>query len=1405
MALDNSVKFKVNAEGYQALSSTSPTGISWTLGYCVPIYDESFDVRILGYTNVSDVDFLKENGITHLEWWNQYETVDTVGVSAFVGEKIWLRGSYDSTGRYVRANGYELTGAVRNDPAGLLNQSRLVSEVLPTHCWQVKPYSPIAATATSGAATAGVYEAVIPSDSGDFVFNKMAVFIKELNANGTETGVIKFFGMVYSNVNLAKRFFGYGSVVNMTLKLNVVVRSNVTSYDDYVFFSDGYWKMITPQTIGVGLNTVSGSTDVEYGYLFNRAIHTTIMETYETGRFNELILTPDTSGLHEIGLGILASSNSYDVGFHNPLGTTGTEYVDDNFTVFLSPLYLTKTGNDYFNNPHAGNFVFGRPHKASYIDSPYREVSGDGNVVFDLLSGAGGIYGALAPSVLITSFGGVKPRNNLVYGGAQSVGGFGNLSFGQGVEVGSTDQTYGSITHATFSLNFGNMNRVGQYGFNDNGTLIDFDTSFSIAVGLTNDVVHTDFASVWGHCNKTTVSVSHISGVKNDVLGLAWLDAGSDLLNIAHHSGTDVPSATVGTWTPQREGVYVFGHHNFVYSSQTRDSGSSYYSTDSFYDIAVFGHRNRVGISGSYVNSTLVSGDEMNVLVGKAGALFGRTGYVGFFDSAITNLAESTVSAIQFGVSVGSSSYESSNWHSVNAMDHSSASSNYSLLNARYLNVFGYSSDLITGMGFTGTGIRRNQVIFGSDHNVESTIDGDKVVKYINGTGSSPVSIFKETSVASGGGATGMSLFDCANLIALPAIKAVEPLGTVNIGGGLGRIYFLYNRQNQTPMYAKTGSDPAPENNTSARSDVYIRETAMPNLRGTWDGELLAMNDNGTVRHLYMYLPLLDSIGSTSFRGRLVRVVNVGSTFTITGTTYRKITYADARTLNVAHQINYNQPYRVVQSTVAFAEIVPEGIDFLLKEPQIGLTTWWDINPNSITCPTNEEPKFLESAPEFINFTGVLSNTRTNGMTNSAVNTENSVLMNVLDSSIYGTEIYGNFIAHSRISGYGIEFVNKNPGYMDAKTYLAEPMASSDLGQRWHFQTEIEDTVHNKYGTYDTIFTEVLGSDIHFNYGRDINGSLGIGHSAYNRWFGHKLYIGHDFYDGSLGTTGIMFTDIFGLDIAVLSRNSGNGNEVRYANHNLFARGIHMLVTRNDQYVMGKLNKGSIYNVFEFGFGQYAYNDSNWWNRANAISVGYIHTGLGYYTGGDYHIKGNSYEAADLAFKVDCGKILLGDEDHPEKNGLIIRKFTAYSGQVAPVNAGAGNPTGLWAAPLYPGRLVMLINSGDPTVYDLTNCPDLTSNGTVKDENCLAISIPTPNVGGGVTTADDLKHVSKVIGVALSSPIDGKVTVAFGGGPLYVQPHVTGTDESWLSLPSNFKLISKDYGLAGYGYKIFIG
>lgn len=1428
MAANDSVKFKVYGPGYQTLSTTFPGGISWTLGYCVPIYDPAFDVRSTGYIHVSNVDFLKENGLTHLEWWDQYETVDTLAakVSAFDGEKLWLRGTFDPTGQYIRSNGYQVTGNLYNEATGLFDQSRLVENILPIHCWKVKPYIPINVTAATGSATAGTYEAVIPSDAGDFVFNKMAVFLKKLDANGQETGEIMFFGMVYSNVNLLKRFYGYGSVVNMVLKLNVVVRSNLTSYDDYVFFSDGYWKAIGDATIGTDNNTVSGSSDPTYFNLFRKARHTTIFDgDYAPGHWNQLFLTQWRPGLLMspdtfTGFGILTTSFAEDVGYHHFLGTSYDpgEYGDQTprATTYFSPFYADKGGRD--TSGITTNVVFGRAHKFDLPATFFREVGGGGNFIFDLLSGQSS--NGAAPSITIYGNTGIFPLSNAIFGAGHTVGGFGNFVSGYGGAA-NDDTYYGSITHGWFNSNFGQGNRIGQYGAPGGPgqtDKYDFESKYTTSFGLTNEAVLSDFSMLVGHCNKTTSSFAMLVGSKNDLLGNAWIDLGQGLVGAQqHYEAPELPAWNVTqNWTPVNEGAFIFGHMNQMFSWRNRDSGANYWSTTSWYDNFVFGYRNRVGLYGNPTYASFFGGEELSVNQTGHSMVYGYRSTVEYAYKTMALLHnKSSSSSHQFGLGVMNNAY-GQNWCSVGMVYDSPTNVAYSNAVSSYSGGMNPKSYVGLSGGYFSSGMLRNYPVFGSNHiktSEQPYVYQARIIDGGNGGGSS--AFFYGSALNVDGYASTLGNYGCWSRIAKRAIETPTTLGAVDFGGGQGTIHYLHNVSSpNNPMYVMSNGSTMPEASVPDNA-VYVKESAMPTFYGDWDSGIQGLT-NG--RQLYMYLSLSHvskSTGISIFQGDLYRVSAISTTtINIGGVSYRRILLADSRTnIPVTHiRMGDTSFYvRFIQRVAAFVEVQPEGLELLLQDDNRMVTQMWTRNPSSTACLATDQPYNLYNTNSISTSNLVTMSTFFNSIGSSAGYIGTSVLNYASNCHFVVDSSFLNNIASSRVHGRDIHLY-PNSGSASAKYHLATPMAATELGERWQFQTEWDSEVYNRFGQYESIYTDVMGSNIIARYAVQGNGQ---GHGAYNRWFGHKLYIGRDFYDGSLGTTGIMFSDIFGLDISVLNRTSSANSGIAgfcYANHNIFARGIHLWVTRSDQFVMGKLNKGSIYNVFEFGFGDYAYNDESWWYRKNAISIGYLHKGGAYYTPEDYSLEGNGYAAADMAFKVDCGIILVGDEDDATKRGIVVKMFNAYAGQVAPM---VGLTPARFSRTIQAGDPIVLIPYGTPLTTDLLNVPD-TGYAAGHDTNCLAVCLPSLSPTGMSENLLQVYGSNKVVGVALSAPVNGQVPVAFGGGPITIEPQVLNEvagGPNWIDeLPDNIRVISKAVVTSGVApniitrtsYKVFL-
>ena len=140
--------------------------------------------------------------------------------------------------------------------------------------------------------------------------------------------------------------------------------------------------------------------------------------------------------------------------------------------------------------------------------------------------------------------------------------------------------------------------------------------------------------------------------------------------------------------------------------------------------------------------------------------------------------------------------------------------------------------------------------------------------------------------------------------------------------------------------------------------------------------------------------------------------------------------------------------------------------------------------------------------------------------------------------------------------------------------------------------------------------------------------------------------MGKDFLEGSIGSSGIMYCDMYGYDIHVVTRDSGG--KLYKPQYNMHAHGVHLLLTRSDQFVYGRLNEGDTRNMFEFGdgFGSYqrmredsdsfddAHNDESY--RKNGFSYGYLF--------GINNMDANDKAGRYPSFKVESGNLFFGHE-----------------------------------------------------------------------------------------------------------------------------------------------------------------
>lgn len=1344
----NTVKFKVFSEGYEKLNTTHPSGISYTLGFCLPIYDLNFDPNNTAnggtWHDVSDPAFVSEDGMTNLGWFSQYESVVGGVLSSFSGEQLYLYGSFDSQNRYARADGYVLDGDLLNI-TGNLPAQKTINNLVTTDFWKVYPYTPLNAQATSGSVSVGSYEATIPGDAGDFTFNKLAVFLKELDANGNETGNFHFFGMIYSNLKLIKRYNNDPEAYNpaFKIKLNVVVSDLTTSnpYDDYVFINSGYWNLLSSDIISTLYHTVSGRGVSDYDFAYRLASETHFkLSTDAFGTSQESMTEPDSVGGNRL-MSLVRKPKWFPITVGAGSETLEVRYFLYDFKI------LDPDNQELLLGDRFASVVYGREGQVIETDKSF---------VFDTTDDQ-------LPQLLntITS----RARFQGVANGG------GNVIFSRGIyanainsfimEQGGYGEEFQSIFFVDNSKIFGKRNRVGfQTG--------EFTATFSKYADVFGEdhYVYGDFAKSSGQCNIINKSFTYVDGVKNEI----------GLNNGAVQNYFNMFKRGEAHTRIENVGVHVYGDSNFINSLNSWNSGLDIrlgggytsiwgnvaweaYREATLTDVAVFGSFNNVmgtlrnvllSMSNSFIRGGLNDvgltepADDNNTL--RDSVLVGSHSTVGRTSNSIVNTNNKSITNANGLSGIVSRKSKVIGTHSlVNVSNESHVTSVFSMASIHANNI---------GGGFPTVWTRRESYYYNTpsdvrvnDHQWSSTLlnergDNDNAGYYGH--------YYNETTPTTIGLLPFM--FEWWSIIG-KAVVSGTPNSTYD--RDVCTIYHLGGGEN----FEATTTDP--ETIGGYANIVYIRKD------GVQADHLFTNFENGN--HWYAYVPVKNKIAF------LVKI----ETIEVIGTApdeLLKITYSNpinrstVRNSNTEKVEGVNHIYYATNSfdklstnLCAFVEVEDAFLETFLASNDLEL---FDEISGVPALPDTDASYITNSMSAYID-----NSIAQAGPTNKIRRVSGSMVVGsglvapgeLNRSSVIGSgELFANF--------HGLDYIGENNKW--------EFKLETDTQARYYYGYDGSDLTgaseFRKYHIYvpngnkDSYFEFIRGRDIRIRQSKN-------GYGAFNFYYGSKIDVGIDLVNDMVGSTGQMYNFVFGHNITIASDSGLYGSSEigkKYANINMVAMGINLMLSRSDQFVFGRNNVGDPRNLFEFGIGLH-YEDPNTNSKQNGFAFGYIYDG--------YELLGEEgYEAHAKfpAFKVETGYLYMGKEDL----GIVCKEFKAFVPDASRyINI---------------GDLITAYASGEDETGFETNGSDIV---TLKSANADLDKMRVIKHGSTVDNWEEAGFVNKVIGVALSSQtVDGgMVLVGIKGGPFPVTKNHTTYPSA---IPPNMTIISKKnaYPLAGW-------
>jgi hypothetical protein len=1418
----NQVKFKVFAPNYGKLASVNPSGLSYEIRYFVPIYDPNFQSPTLGSLyDVTRNDFLTEDGMSHTEWWEQYESMVGGDVNTFDGQKLWLRGSFDpTTGRYVYASGYVLDANNVNVSTGLFNQTKLVSAITIPDCWKVKPYKPLSVTSTGGAVTAGSYDCVIPGNSGNFSWNKMALFLAELDVNGIETGNIFFFGMVYSNVRLVKNRLlnGAGQSIspNFTIRFNVIISGE--TYDpsryDYLFFTEGFWYYLNTDTISASQKVLLGLYDGTFSEDFVSPLN--IVRD---------LLNPESKSL-SIG-GIIQGTVPY----------AGVKsYHEYQFNLVRSVVM-----SEYYNKAlHIAPFTNGEAdHRAGGLLMGSKVLwNGENGLAFDYNTNS------LGKGI----------RHDFESFGSWSIGkdifnkGNFNINWGDGELVDDpTGLNFGMQTNGNFNFNFGVRNRIGAYW----GTAAPYPRFGYGIFQFGSDNYAEGYNSInFGDCNYSNQRGSYLFGYKNQ--NRQFRMATTDYSSIG---GLGSPLTDWKETHHNNMNVWMLGANNSILG-RGLGSGSTGDGPD-FTDVLIFG--SHINLKMAPVSRHIIFGKNLSMGFGghaydrQAGILLGSDGHVGNAPyNHLTMLETSTL-----GYALGGFTSAQTNSYIANSQSGFSVSHNHAMSANTFSSIILYEHFKKNGaygrmLRPTNTLNSSNVVTGTTDPVLESTY-GDNIwdgssspnnIRQIDGT-------YEKTDIWR----TAWMYYAKWNLIG----KLFD--------GNSGHTYSVGNVGTVTHLQQTSSNTPIVMINDPSNADYIVLDSAQsPSITTT----ALAFNPSSRTvngRRLYLYVTKLANWvdtdnpsdveklkGSMSFVGELYQVKEVKN---IGGGLFGfRIANIDSNTtIPVPNNCN-DYGFNFYQRGTAFVFIDNDNVDYLLNFGGRGFKGY-------VTNTYGTYPHKIIFSADIHN-----SSTFSIGTIGSGEFQDASGSLMVSRDSLRGGYLYESVFVGSDIAvqnTYGSSFVGDKHRhlYLDQHRmvvpkakYMESDVNAMIVYKRFNFQKDHERilgqlTGVESYGRYESVFDSWYGTDLNANLNMFNGGSLTdgrSGHTAFTRLFGSHLYLGRDFIDGSIGTSGVMYADLFGYDINVMVRDSG-GNSYK-PQYNIHAKGMHLLVSRSDQFVFGMLNEGSNNNLFEFGAGhgnyqkmrEYASEDNasrEYTERRNGFAFGFLNNLSA--------SQATDYDGKYPAFKVGTGILHFESEWDNWGGGNITRddpyKVVLEEGQVPD----DPNTIGVYDHGMHTPRDRVLmtkevvvvartgaVKEGDILAYRSMLAPD-PYWGHGEDGSITIVSSPQrlkyletamarlsvtniPSDANRVVEYSQLLEYGndgwmgkRFIGIALlaidADSVTNRTVMAFKGGPFYIKighipyerAQLEGFPDFIKLLPSSWRIIQKMFEQDGVG------
>lgn len=1267
----NQVKFKVYAPNYEKLSKTNPSGLSYDIRYFVPIYDPTFQSPSAGSIHdVTRSDFLLENGMSHSEWWEQFETTTGGQVTAFDGDKLWLRGSFDQTGRYQYVSGYVLDVNNVNVTTGLFNQGKTVSDIVRGDTWKVKPYTPLSVSSTSGAVVGGSYDCVIPGGAGNFSWNKIAIFLAELDVNGNETGNIFLFGMVYSNVRLVKNRLvnsaGLTISPNFTIRFNVLISGETyePSRYDYLFFTESFWYFVNTDTITSNHKVIMGVYDGQFADAINKPLN--------------LVRMIDGSTTENFSIGGIKT------------GTDGAIDLYDEYAFRVDWGRLDQNRN-YSRLLHLNAYRNGA------IQDLFGSIVIGRKVQWDAYSGFAWDMNHDTTGYGINSITDGSPSNgNIAIGKSIHTSGNFNLTYGDGtgLDAGS-DIHYGMQTHGNGNINVGIRNRLGSLYEDYNpsfGTVKERHAYGWFAHG-TDNYSQGSIGVAFGLCNHSEVGYTFMFGNGNRNRYKTHTDDGQQ----QSYGSLVIPvsGSYLGKYRTENINNWMMGSYNSIYSRAVNSGSTGEFAPVT--NTILFG--NHLDIMDATVRNMYVFGELSSVRW--AGAHTGNPegantvsmmlAYRGHLENVIgssVNVLElSTIQSVQWGFSSHVSSHMDLKLGGVSSRYE--APTGYELFSSvvdsnRHI-AHGVNGHMIRpAYRFASSAMTGVHAIDGSTGSI-----GERV--YDVGLSGPTNTIFNRDFDPDRIGVSKRNawlMFHCFGHCGTHFIG--KPDTTIAVDGGLTQIIHTNSMVSELQLSGYSGYVFVEANTTASHLVSVFNETTRTVHNDQTGGEytpLMYVTKTSQPTNMSSTDPATYS-KALKFVGDLYQITKVVQ-LTYDGKTwcgFKLGTVEDNAPIFVANN-QYDRGFNFYQGGTAFVLCHPERIQYIRSGGSRGAKgiinsppSWFQHDIKFVVGGSFDPPDYNgttvinayhgykqyavvnDASCDIYGRLGGLSisqNVRAGhmdhgmhiGFANSFANT-------------YGSSFIGNRINHV--------FATKNGGYASPPNpkYVQQDVESTIKYDRFNFQIDHKDVlgaIVNSFdstsssnrmdgGLYDSVFDSWHGKELHANlnmYGGSTSHTAGSsGHTAFTRMFGSHLYIGRDFVDGSIGTSGVMYADLFGYDINVMVRDCGAN--LYKPQYNIHAHGLHLLVTRSDQFVFGTLNMGDPQNLFEFGLGFSTYTrmregydggDTGHYEsrRSNGFAFGYIYGSTAQYEGGD--AKGQY-----PALKISTGVLHFEEEQHNNKD-----------------------------------------------------------------------------------------------------------------------------------------------------------